>query len=114
MTKAYKNISSFPSYDDWVADSIGESAKRLNHYLDLVLNDFKEDGDVPVLLLGLGQVAKAKGGIAAIAQKTGLTREALYKILSKDGNPTITTLQAILNALGLSLAIQQKKKLRKS
>ena len=47
-----------------------------------------------------------------LAKETGLTREALYRMLSEDGNPTLDTLLKIAKAIwaapddkrGLSLA----------
>jgi probable addiction module antidote protein len=44
-----------------------------------------------------------------IARTTGLGRQALYKALSEHGNPTLGTLMAVLDALGLQLSVQPKK-----
>jgi probable addiction module antidote protein len=46
------------------------------------------------------------GGIAALADKTGLSRETLYRTLSKKGNPRLDTLAAILAAYGLRLSVR--------
>ena len=43
--------------------------------------------------------------MAIIAERTGLAREALYKSLSADGNPRLTTLLGVLKALGLRLSV---------
>ena len=52
-------------------------------------------------------IAKAKnGGITAIAQKTGLNRQQLYRMFSNKGNPTLKTLHLILKSLGFKLAIE--------
>jgi probable addiction module antidote protein len=50
----------------------------------------------------LGVVARAKG-MTEIARKTGLTRESLYKALSKDGNPEFATVLKVLRALDLKI-----------
>jgi len=50
----------------------------------------------------LGVVAKAKG-MTAIAKETGLTRESLYKALSKEGHPEFSTVLKVMQALGLNL-----------
>lgn len=42
-----------------------------------------------------------------IAKKTGLGRQALYNALSDTGNPTLETLTAVLDALGLELTVQK-------
>jgi probable addiction module antidote protein len=54
----------------------------------------------------LRTVADAAGGIAALADKTGLSRETLYRTLSKKGNPRLDTLAAILAAYGLRLSVR--------
>ena len=50
-------------------------------------------------------MAESRGGVARIAEKTGLNREALYRTLSKRGNPQLRSLTAILNATGLRLSV---------
>lgn len=64
-----------------------------------------EDGEPAVLLIALRRIAEARGGMTKLARETGLTREALYRTLSRDGNPRLTSLQAILAATGLRLTV---------
>lgn len=58
----------------------------------------------------LGAVARAKG-MAAIARKTGLGRQSLYKALSEGGNPEFSTVVKVLAALGIkiSAALMEEK-----
>ena len=49
---------------------------------------------VPV---ALRTVAEAMGGMTALAARTGLNRETLYRTLSEKGNPRLDTLTAILS-----------------
>ena len=44
--------------------------------------------------------------MSQIAKKTGLNREALYRTLSKGGNPQLRSLAAILGATGLRLSVR--------
>jgi len=53
-----------------------------------------------VLMLALRHVAQAQGGVAEIARRAKLTREAAYKMLSKSGNPELRSLTAVLAAAG--------------
>jgi probable addiction module antidote protein len=64
-----------------------------------------EEGDPAVLLLALRRIAEARGGLAKLAQATGLAREALYRTLSGTGNPRLSSLTAILGAAGLRMTI---------
>ena len=41
----------------------------------------------------------------SLAERVGLKRPSLYKILSKKGNPTLATLQEILKPLGLRVSV---------
>lgn len=65
-----------------------------------------EDGDQAVLMLALRQVAQAHGGVAEIARRSNLTREATYRMLSKTGNPELRSFNAILAATGLRLSVR--------
>ena len=61
-----------------------------------------EDGDPRVIAGALGDVARSKG-MTAVAAKSGLGRESLYRALSRDGNPGFATVLNVLKALGLRL-----------
>lgn len=65
-----------------------------------------EQGDQGALMLALRHVAMAQGGIAALARRAKLTREAAYRILSQSGNPELRSLSAILAAAGLKLSVR--------
>jgi probable addiction module antidote protein len=71
-------------------------------YLEAVL----EDGDQATIMLALRQIAQANGGIAEVARRAKLTREATYKMLSKSGNPELRSLNAVLKATGLRIAVK--------
>ncbi len=60
------------------------------------LTTVMEDGDTRFFLKALRDVVEAQGGIGKLAKKTGLSRTTLYKTLSLDGNPEVSTIEAIL------------------
>lgn len=64
------------------------------------------EGDSCAIPVALRTVADAAGGVAALAEKTGLSRETLYRTLSSRGNPRLDTLAAILDAYGLRLSVR--------
>jgi probable addiction module antidote protein len=72
------------------------------------LNAALEDGNHAVLLGALRNVAQAKGGLGALAKAAGVSRESLYRTLSRRGNPKIETIMQLLRALGLRLAIERR------
>jgi len=61
--------------------------------------------DSAVIAAALGDAAKAFG-MVKLAKATGLTREGLYKALSKDGNPSFGTVLKVARALGVRLTVQ--------
>jgi probable addiction module antidote protein len=95
--KRAKTRESFSRYD--AADYL-KSEEDMVAYLEACL---EEGGENPALLAAaLGDIARAHG-MAELAAKTGLTREGLYKALSKNGNPTFATVMKVMRALGMTL-----------
>ena len=43
-----------------------------------------------------------------VAREAGVTREALYKSLSDEGDPRLTTLMGVIRALGVTLTAHIK------
>ena len=78
-----------------------DTPERIAAYLEEAF----EDGDPALIASALGDVARARN-VSSIARDTGLTRETLYKALSGTGNPTLTTLTAVVKALGFRLSIE--------
>ena len=75
-----------------------DSPEAMLAYLDSAF----ADGDVREITDALGVVARARG-MTQLAEETGLTRQALYKALSGDGNPEFATVLKVIRALGLRL-----------
>jgi probable addiction module antidote protein len=69
------------------------------------LSEVMEMGAAQHIILALGTVARARG-MTQIAQDAGIGRQALYKSLGENGNPTLTTLLGIVKSLGLTLAVR--------
>lgn len=84
----------------WDAADYLKTPADIAAYLDAYL----EDGSAEEIRAALGTIARARG-MTALARETGLTREALYKALGDQGNPTLDTLLKVTKALGVRLAI---------
>ncbi len=69
------------------------------------LNTCLEEENPGLFLLALQDIIRAQGGMAKVARKTHLNREGLYDMLSKKGNPRLSSLEAVLEALGLKLMV---------
>lgn len=70
-----------------------------------VINDILADGDQAELLIVLRQLAQAFGGVQAVAEQARLNPTQLYRTLSPKGNPALSSLLAVLKAMGLRLAV---------
>ena len=77
-----------------------------SEYLALAL----ETEDQATFLVALHDVVDGQGGPGIVAQQVGIQRQSLYRALSAQGNPCLTTLQRILKAVGLRLAVAPEAK----
>ena len=88
-------VADLPEFD--MAEHIKTEAD-IAAYLNLIL----EEGDAAELAHALGIIARAKG-MAEIAQKSGITREALYKALRPNAQPRFDTVNKVMQAMGVKL-----------
>lgn len=88
-------------YETWLIKNLKDPAEAAA-YVEAAI----EGGDQPALMMALRHVAQAQGGIAKLARKSKLTREATYRMLSASGNPELRSLTAILDAAGLRLSVK--------
>lgn len=72
-----------------------DSDEMIAVYLDAAF----ESGDTSRIAEALGDVARARG-MTTIAKATGLAREQLYKTLSAEGKPELSTVLKVLAAFG--------------
>jgi probable addiction module antidote protein len=93
--KAPPSVPHRPTLLEWLKDPRTAVA-----YVEAVL----DEGDSKGLMQALRNVAEAQGGIAAVAERAGLSRETLYRTLLKSGNPQLMSLTRILGATGLRLS----------
>ena len=80
--------------------------KEARAYLSLSLADYANDKDIDDFLLAIRDVAQAQGGLGKLAEDTRLNRQNLYRALSKEGNPRLETVGAVLHGLGFRLSIE--------
>jgi probable addiction module antidote protein len=70
-----------------------------------LLNDALAAGNAAYIASALGVIARARG-MTEVAKEAGVTREALYKSLSEEGDPRLTTLMGVARALGFKLVAE--------
>jgi len=94
MNKATEGFTPYDSAD--YLSSIADAAA----YLEAAV---EEAGDDPAFIAqALGTIARS-GNMSELARRTGMSREGLYKALSKEGNPSFATIMKVAAALGLRI-----------
>lgn len=96
------------SHDDAMATLFRDDPDLAAATLDAIL----ADGDQGELLVTLRQMAKAFGGVPAVAKSADLNPTQLYRTLSEKGNPELRSLSALLRSMGLRLSVQPLDKQR--
>ncbi len=84
----------------WDAAEVLNTPADIAAYLDAYL----EDGAPEELLRAVNTIARSRG-MTELARQTGISREALYRAFSENGNPTLDTLLRVMKALGVRLAV---------
>jgi probable addiction module antidote protein len=98
MTQARQTRSKLVPFD---AARYLDSDEAIAEYMTAVL----ETEDPDLLLLALGDVARAKG-MAQVAKDAGLGRESLYKALAPGAKPRFDTVLKVAKALGVKFTAQ--------
>jgi probable addiction module antidote protein len=68
------------------------------------------DGDEQELMVALRRVAEAFGGVSKLAHKAKLNATTLHRTLSPKGNPELKSVNSMLKAMGLRLAVRPNGK----
>jgi probable addiction module antidote protein len=94
------------SHEEVMVQRIRKSPRFAAEYLRAAI----EDTDEPkALLIALRHLAQAHG-VAKVARAAKIERESLYRALSPRGNPRLSTLIAVVRALGLTLTVEPGRK----
>ena len=91
------------SYEEGLKEDL-KNPEEETAYLNAALEEESQE----IFLLALRDVAEAKG-ISQLAQDSMLNRENLYRILSEQGNPRLSSLTALLDSIGLKLSVEVKR-----
>jgi probable addiction module antidote protein len=72
-----------------------------------LLDEALASGDGGDIMYALRTISEARGGVASVATATGLSRETLYRTLSRSGNPRLSTLLALVRVAGVRLRAER-------
>ncbi len=94
------------SYDDLIVKRFRKDPEEAMLYLEVSLEEFEKDNNTGALLSALRTVAEAQGGIPELARRIGMEKMTLYKALSEEGNPKLSTIGSILHGLGYRMKLE--------
>jgi probable addiction module antidote protein len=105
MTRLHSK-STVAAWAEVTEDRFKKNPEEAFQYLKASL---EENGDRPELVIeAIRSVTDALDlPIEQIAKKYGKTSSTIHKALSKNGNPTLETLTAVLKTLGLRLSVEK-------
>ena len=89
------------SFDDYMADEFRGDPGHAVALRNLILSE----EDRASFLVVLRQMAKAFGGVSKVAGQANLNETTIYRLLSGQGNPQLSSIMAILRVMGLRLAV---------
>ena len=75
-------------------------------YLQLTLEEYLADGDLPFFLKGLRTFIESQGGEVEICKRTGIDAEILSDALSNENVALFDMLRTLLNSLHCRLSIE--------
>jgi len=88
----------------WDSSQYLHNEQDIAGYLQAVAD---ENCDDPAFIAhALGVVARARSTMSQLSRDTGISREGLYRALSENGNPSLSTLLQITRALGLRMVFE--------
>ena len=75
-------------------------------FLEVILEGYQEDKDERILMMALGDIAKAQGGIGKLAKRLKISRPHLYEILAGKHSPRLDNTLDIISGLGFKVRLE--------
>jgi putative addiction module killer protein len=88
-------------YDTTFAKIISKNPKRLKVFKKHIIEKYNKTKNLPIFLEDLKIIAVAEGNIAELARKSNMKRPNIYRVLSRDNNPTFEKVSIIAHNLGI-------------
>ena len=92
------------SHEDSVLEMLRDDEAFALDYLSVALEEIDEAGGEDAFLVAVRRVAEARGGMLSLSQNTGLNRANLYRSIAVGGDPKLSTLLKVLQALGVGMS----------
>lgn len=99
-------MRNYRKFHETLIEDLKNDPEYANAYLKVALEEFEQERDAEHLMVALRNVAESQGGIPALAERLDMNKTSLYKALSEEGNPRLSTIGDILHGLGYRLSLE--------
>ncbi len=88
------------NWNEYFIEYLATDREAAIDYLQLTLEEYRADGDLPFFLKSLRTFVESQGGVVEICKRTGIDTETLLNMFySEDGTQLFDTFSSLLNAL---------------
>jgi probable addiction module antidote protein len=91
-------------FEDY-AKYLKKNPKKLESYKKHIISEYNKHQDTALFLHGLKIVAMSEGKISTLAKKAKIERTSIYRMLSKDANPSFHNVILFAHALGMEFKL---------
>ncbi|MDR2427767.1 MAG: hypothetical protein LBD19_02330 [Endomicrobium sp.] len=92
-------------FSEYYASYLKKNPKKLKNYKKHIKSEYNKTKDIAVFLENLKIVAMAEKKVSELAKTAKIERSSVYKILSKDANPSFYTVVSLAHNLGMDFRL---------
>ena len=85
-------------------------SKVAAEYLSAVYEECAMDSNFDAFLIAIRNIIQANASMAEVAESAGVGRQALYHMLSENGNPQLYNISSVLKTMGLKIKFEAEKR----
>lgn len=90
-------------YKPLLLERLQDAEYAVDYLTEVLQNETQE-----AFLIALKNVIEARDhSVAELADEVGISRQGLYKMLSEEGNPRLSTLNKLLKSIGMKVSITE-------
>ena len=93
------------TWHEFLIEELANREKAMS-YLQVSLEEYLIDGDIPFFLKGIRNVVEAQGGVDEVAKRAGMPSKVLSKFLSDEDALQLDVFSTILKAFKWQLSIE--------
>jgi len=103
--KLDKIMSITSNFREGLIEDLKDPKEALS-FLEVILEEYQKDKDDKILMMALGDIAKAQGGIGKLSKRLKISRPHLYEILAGKHSPSLDNTLDIISGLGFRIRLE--------